>query len=79
MVLRPGRVVGQHLGRELVQVLGVMALLASLDLFSLWVVVLLIVGFHLVARVSKAAAAGGVLVLWALFILIKVGWASLFG
>ncbi|HXO20293.1 MAG TPA: YIP1 family protein [Thermoanaerobaculia bacterium] len=58
---------------------AVMALLASLDLFSLWVVVLLIVGFHLVARVSKAAAAGGVLVLWALFILIKVGWASLFG
>ena len=37
------------------------ALLSSFDLFSLWVIVLMIVGYHVAARVSKAAAAGVVI------------------
>ena len=55
------------------------ALLNSIDLFTLWTVALLIVGFHLAARISKGAAAAGVLTLWAIGILLKMGAAALGG
>lgn len=53
-------------------------LLSSLDLFSLWTVVLLILGYSVVARVSKGVAGGVVVVGWALWIGIKIGLAVLF-
>jgi Yip1 domain len=48
------------------------ALLGSVDLFSLWAIVLLIIGCRIVARVSRAAAVGVVLSLWLLGVAVKV-------
>jgi hypothetical protein len=55
------------------------ALLSSLDLFTIWVLVLLIIGFAYVGRVSKAKAAVAVLSLWAVTILFKLVPAALTG
>jgi hypothetical protein len=54
-------------------------LLASFDFFSFWSLALLIIGYRLTAKVSPAAAATVVLVLWALFVACRVGLAALFG
>jgi hypothetical protein len=53
------------------------ALLGSADLFSLWTVALLVVGFREAARVSRQAALGGVLILWLLYVAGKVALAAL--
>ena len=53
------------------------ALLGSFDLFTFWTLALLILGFHLAARVSKGAAAGLVIAFWLLWVGFKVGMASL--
>ncbi|HEV8582934.1 MAG TPA: YIP1 family protein [Thermoanaerobaculia bacterium] len=55
------------------------SLLSSLDFFSIWTLILLVIGYHLAARVSKGTAAAIVLVLWALYVGGKVGLATLFG
>ncbi len=55
------------------------AALASLDVFSIWVIVLLVIGYRIVARVSTAAAAGTVIGLWLVVVLGKIGWAAAFG
>jgi Yip1-like protein len=52
-------------------------LLTSCDLFTVWSIVLSIVGFHLVARVGKGTAAAVVLLLWVLGIGILAGLALL--
>jgi hypothetical protein len=54
-----------------------LALLASVDLFSIWAIVLLVVGYRIVARVSRAAAVGVVLTLWLVGVALKVGFAAL--
>jgi hypothetical protein len=54
-------------------------LLASVDLFALWTIVLLVLGYHVAARVSKGSAAVAVVVPWALFTLAMAGLASLGG
>jgi hypothetical protein len=53
------------------------ALLGSLDFFSLWSLVLTIVGFHLAARVSKGTAAGVAIAVWLLITLFGVAMAGL--
>jgi hypothetical protein len=53
------------------------ALLSSLDLFTIWTTVLLIIGFAFVARVSKAKSAVIVISLWALALVIKLGFAAI--
>jgi hypothetical protein len=55
-----------------------LALMGSVDLFSIWTVVLLAIGFRVVGRVSAAAAWGTVLTLWALFVAGKVALAAIF-
>jgi hypothetical protein len=55
-----------------------MALLASIDLFSLWTLVLLIIGFRVVGRVSTTAAAGVSITLWLLYLAGKLGFAAAF-
>lgn len=57
---------------------AVVTLLSSLDLFSLWTVVLLILGYSVVARVSKGVAAGVVVVAWLVWIGLKVGFLAVF-
>lgn len=58
---------------------GLMALMSSFDIFSIWTIAVLVIGFSVVARVSKGAAAGGVVALWIVYVLGKVGLAALRG
>jgi len=48
------------------------ALLSSVDIFSIWFCVLLIIGFAYVARVSRAKAAVVVVSLWVVVLLFKL-------
>jgi len=52
-------------------------LLGSFDFFSIWTVCLLILGYRTVARVSTTAAVATVVILWILYIGVRVGLASL--
>jgi hypothetical protein len=53
------------------------SLLSSLDIFTIWTIVLLIIGFAALTRSSKAKSAAIVIPLWAVVILIKVGFAAM--
>jgi hypothetical protein len=53
------------------------ALLARVDLFSLWTLALLVIGFAIVARLSKGAAVGVVALLWLLWVGLMVGVAAM--
>lgn len=53
-------------------------LLTSIDLFVLWMVVLLAVGFGVASRKTTSSALWGVAIPWAIIVLIKVGWAAIF-
>jgi hypothetical protein len=53
------------------------ALLSSLDLFTIWVVVLLVIGFAYVGRISKTKSAVAVVSLWAVTICFKLVPAAL--
>lgn len=77
---------GGYLKSNLAAVLGneqtgapLYALLSSLDVFSLWMWALLILGYREVAQVSTAKAATTMAVLWVIFVGLKIGWASIFG
>lgn len=54
------------------------ALLTSVDLFSVWSIALLAVGYRIVAKVSSGAAWGTVLVIWIVGVALKVGMAAIF-
>jgi hypothetical protein len=54
------------------------AFLSSMDLFSLWEVFLLAVGFGVASRKTTGSALWGVLIPWAIIVLGKVGWAAIF-
>ena len=54
------------------------ALLSSIDLFSLWMVFLLAVGFAVASRKTTGSAIWGVAIPWILIVLAKVGWAAIF-
>lgn len=56
---------------------GVLALLSSLDFFTIWSVILLIIGFSVTARVSKGASAAVVIGCWIIAIAVKAGLAAL--
>jgi hypothetical protein len=53
-------------------------LLQSVDIFALWSLILLVIGFASAAKVSRKSAAGVVIALWFVLILIKAGWAAMF-
>lgn len=55
----------------------VVALLTSVDLFSIWCIVLLVLGFQINARLSRGASLACVGAVWVLGVLIKVGMAAL--
>jgi len=52
-------------------------LLGSVDLFSIWAIVLLVIGYRIVAGVSRAAAAGVVLGVWLLGVALKVALVAI--
>lgn len=55
------------------------AVLNSVDVFSVWSLVLLSLGYAVVGRVGKGKAAAVVVGLWALYVLVKAGAAAVFG
>ena len=57
---------------------AVAAVMNSIDVFSIWSLVLLTIGYAVVARVSRGKAAAVVVGLWVVYILIKVGMAAAF-
>ena len=54
------------------------SLLQSFDVFSIWSLVLLVIGYSIAAKVSRAKAASIVVSLWALYVLGKAGFTALF-
>lgn len=56
---------------------ALVAVLASFDVFSLWVVILLVIGFSIASGVSTGTSAGVVVLLWLLWIGAKAALASL--
>jgi len=54
------------------------ALFTSIDVFSLWLVFLLAVGFGVASRKTTGSALWGVAIPWLLIVLVKVGWAAIF-
>jgi hypothetical protein len=54
------------------------SLLAGIDLFSIWTVFLLAAGYAAATRRNLASAVWGVVVPWALVVLVKVAWAAIF-
>lgn len=56
----------------------VTAALASLDFFGLWSLALTIIGFRAVSRKPTQTVAITVIVVWLIFVGIRVGWAALF-
>ena len=54
------------------------ALATSIDVFVLWMVFLLAVGFGVACRKSTSSAIWGVGIAWAIVVLCKVGWAAIF-
>jgi hypothetical protein len=54
------------------------ALLSSIDIFTIWTVFLLAVGFAVASRKPTASAIWGVAIPWIVIILCKVAWAAMF-
>ncbi|HEX6201767.1 MAG TPA: YIP1 family protein [Thermoanaerobaculia bacterium] len=54
-----------------------LALLARIDVFAIWSLVLLVIGLRTVGRLSTAAATGVVLVVWLLWVGFNVGTAAM--
>jgi hypothetical protein len=53
------------------------ALLSSVDLFSLWTAILLVIGYRTAARATTATACSVVSLVWLGYVSIKVGWLAL--
>jgi hypothetical protein len=51
----------------------------SLDIFSIWIMLLVATGMSIAARKSWKTSFAGVIALWAIYVLIKVGWAAIHG
>lgn len=54
----------------------------SLDVFSIWILILLSIGFAAIAgsrKITTGKAASVVFGFWAVFVVLKVGWAAVFG
>lgn len=57
---------------------GLHALLGSFDLFGIWVLILYILGFSALGKVSKGKAAAIVIAIFVLKVLLKSGFAAVF-
>ena len=54
----------------------------SLDIFTIWILILLSIGLASIAgsrKITTGKTATVVFGFWAVFVLIKVGWAAAFG
>ena len=57
-----------------------MTLATSIDLFTFWTIALMAIGFSAAnpKKIKVGAAAAYIVLLWAVYVLIKVGWAAIF-
>lgn len=53
------------------------SLLASFDVFTIWTIVLLVIGFAAASKFSRAKSAAIIVSLWIVMLVIKVGFAAL--
>ena len=53
------------------------AFLSSVDLFSLWTAILLVIGYRTAAKASTATACSVVSLVWLGYVNIKIGWLAL--
>lgn len=55
------------------------SLLSSIDIFSLWTIMLLSIGFAAISdrKLTTKKAATGVLLVWAVYVLGKIGWNAI--
>jgi hypothetical protein len=79
--LEGGALVPSHLGVFAAEGASSLAraALSSVDLFSIWCILLLGIGYSTVARVPRGKAFGAVGVVWAIGVLVKLGLAALRG
>jgi hypothetical protein len=56
------------------------SLLSSIDIFSFWTIFLLAIGFAAASekRLTRGKAMTGIVIVWALYVLIKVGFKAIF-
>lgn len=54
------------------------SLAASIDIFTFWVLALLVIGFSIAAKVARKKAAILILSIWGLYVLGKAGFAAVF-
>ncbi len=79
--VQSGSVLASNLGAFAPEDTGgaVLALLSSVDIFSIWSLALLSIGFAVTAKVSRGKAAAAVIGLWVVYVLFKVGAAAIQG
>ena len=53
------------------------SLLSSLELFQIWTIILMIIGFAALTKLSKAKTAAIIISLWIITLVVKVGFAAL--
>ena len=53
------------------------ALLSSFDIFTIWVLILLIIGFSTLSRLSRGKSAAIVISLWLVTVVVKLGFAAM--
>lgn len=56
---------------------GLRAIAGSIDVFNIWIIVLLVIGFSIVGKIKKGKAAAVVIGIWVIGVLVKAGWALL--
>lgn len=52
------------------------SLLTSLDIFTIWMMVVMAIGLAIVARTKRSSGYASVFGWWGLFVLVKVAWAA---
>ena len=53
------------------------AALTSLDIFTIWTIILLVIGFSTLSRLSRAKSAAIIVSLWLVTVVVKLGFAAL--
>lgn len=53
------------------------SLLSAIDIFTIWTLILLIIGFAICSKTSRAKAATIIISLWAIVVLVKAAFAAL--
>jgi hypothetical protein len=56
---------------------GLFSLLSAFDLFTIWTIVLLVIGFAVMSKFSKVKSAAIIVTLWLAVVLVKAGFAAM--